>query len=215
MQLVRLDTQRAYELIREKITTLELAPGAPIDEQALADELGLELVPIREALKLLAHDGLVEIPPDGLYVAGVDLPDLEAISEIRVLLESFCARKAADRASEDDLAVLEALAAEQAALGEADTRDLFALDHRFHQAIARAAHNRYLAVVLERFFGLSQRLWYLVLPELEFLPDAVEKHQSLVAAIRDGDAGRAEALMHEHVSEFYASVHDVLAGTQD
>lgn len=213
MQLVRLDTQRAYELIREKITTLVLAPGAPIDEQALADELGLELVPIREALKLLAHDGLVEIPPDGLYVAGVDLPDLEAISEIRVLLESFCARKAADRASDDDLVVLDALAAEQAALGEADAQDLFALDHRFHQAIARAAHNRYLAVVLERFFGLSQRLWYLVLPELEFLPDAVEKHQLLVTAIREGDADRAEALMHEHVSAFYDSVHDVLAGS--
>jgi DNA-binding GntR family transcriptional regulator len=212
MELVRLDTQRAYEQILEKITTLELAPGAPINDQALADELGMELVPVREALKLLAHDELVNIPPQGLYVADVDIPDLEQLSEIRLLLESFCARQAANRATEDDLVVLDALCEEQAGLASDDARELFALDHRFHQAIAAAAHNRHLANVLDHFFGLSQRMWYLVLPELEFLPNAVETHVELVDAIRAGDADRAEALMHDHVQGFYDQVHAVLSG---
>jgi DNA-binding GntR family transcriptional regulator len=212
MELVRLDTQRAYEQILEKITTLELPPGAPINDQALAEELGMELTPVREALKLLAHDELVNIPPQGLYVADVNIPDLEQISEIRLLLESFCARQAANRATQDDLVVLDALCEEQARLASDDARELFALDHRFHQAIAAAAHNRHLANVLDHFFGLSQRMWYLVLPELEFLPNAVETHVELVDAIRAGDADRAEALMHDHVADFYDQVHAVLSG---
>jgi DNA-binding GntR family transcriptional regulator len=212
MELVRVDTQRAYELIREKITTLELAPGAPINEQHLAEDLDMGLVPVHEALKLLAHDGLVIITPrHGLYVADVSAPDLEQISEMRLSLESLCARLAAQRATPDDLVVLEALRQEQATIPPEDSHRLFAVDHRFHQAIARAAHNKYLARTLDYFFGLSQRLWYLALPHMGFLPDAVEKHLDLVEAIKSGDADHAEQIMRNHVQDFYDKVREVLA----
>lgn len=212
MELVRVDTQRAYELIREKITTLELAPGVPINEQRLAEDLGMGLVPVREALKLLAHDDLVNVTPrHGLYVADVNTPDLEQISEMRLSLESLCARLAAQRATPDDLAVLEALRQEQAGISPEDSGRLFDLDHKFHQAVARAAHNKYLARTLDHFFGLSQRLWYLALPHMEFLPNAVEKHLDLVEAIQVGDADRAEQIMRGHVQDFYDKVRKVLA----
>jgi DNA-binding GntR family transcriptional regulator len=212
MELVRVDTQRAYELIREKITTLELSPGAAINEQRLAEGLDMGLVPVREALKLLAHDDLVVITPrHGLYVADVDVPDLERISEMRLSLESLCARLAARRATPDDLVVLEALSQEQATIPPEDSRRLFDFDHRFHQAIARAAHNKYLARTLDHLFGLSQRLWYLALPHIEFLPGAVEKHLDLVEAIKAGDADRAEQVMSSHVRDFYDKVREVLA----
>jgi len=211
MELVRVDTQRAYERIKEKITTLELSPGSPIDEGQLSAELGMGLVPVREALKLLAHDHLVETPQKGLYVADVNLHDLEQISDIRLLLESYCARQAAQYATEDDLVVLEALCKEQASIPPEEHRQLFDLDHKFHQAIAKAARNRYLGDLLEHFFGLSQRLWYLVLPHLEFLPAAVEKHLDLVNAIENHDPDRAEAIMRNHVKEFYDQVHNILS----
>ncbi len=211
MELMRVDTQRAYEVIRARITTLEMAPGSPINEQALAEALGLALAPVREALRLLAHEGLVAVTPrHGLYVADVNLPDLEQLSEMRLSLESLSAGLAARRATPDDLAVLDALRQEQAAAPAADSRRLFDLDFKFHQAIARAAHNRYLAETLERFFGLSQRLWYLALPQLGFLPSAVEEHVGLVQAIRAGEADRAEALMRGHVQGFYDRVREVL-----
>jgi DNA-binding GntR family transcriptional regulator len=209
MELVRIDTQRAYELIWEKITTLELAPGAPIVEQHLAEELELGVVSVREALRLLAHENLVNITPrHGLYVADVNLPDLEQLSEMRLSLEALSARLAAHRATEDDLVVLEALRQEQATVSPEDSPRLFDLDHKFHQAVAQAAHNRYLAQTLDRLFGLSRRLWYLVLPHIGYLPAAVEKHLYLVEAIRDGDSERAEQIMQEHVGEFYAQVRD-------
>lgn len=222
MELERVDTKRAYEQIRERITTLELAPGSPVNEQKLAEELGMGLAPVREALKLLAHDSLVVITPrHGLYVADVDIPDLEQLSEMRLALEGLSARLAAKRATPDDLVVLEALRQEQAsAMGTVpeEPRRLFDIDHKFHQAVARAAHNKYLADSLERLFGLSQRLWYLALlgigGQLGFLPTAVEKHLGLVEAIKAGDGDRAEEIMREHVAEFYAQVRQVLpAGT--
>lgn len=212
MELVRVDTQRAYELIWQKITTLELPPGAPVNDQQLAEELDMGLVPVREALRLLAHENLVEITPrHGLYVADVNVPDLEQISEIRLSLEVLSARLAAQRATPDDLVVLEALRQEQASVPPEDSHRLFDLDHKFHQAVAQAAHNRYLAQTLDRLFGLSRRLWYLVLPHIGYLPAAVEKHLDLVEAIRKGDGERAEQIMHEHVGGFYAQVRETLS----
>jgi DNA-binding GntR family transcriptional regulator len=213
MELVRVDTQRAYERIWEKITTLELAPGAPINEQELAQELDLGLSAVREALRLLTNDNLVVVTPrHGLYVSDVNVPDLEQISEIRVSLEALCARLAAQRATPDDLVVLEALRQEQATVPPEDSRRLFDLDHKIHQAVAQAAHNKYLAQTLDRLFGLSQRLWYLVLPHLGYLPTSVEKHLDLVEAVQAGEAERAEQIMREHVQEFYAHVRETLMG---
>jgi DNA-binding GntR family transcriptional regulator len=211
MELVRVDTQRAYQLIRDRITTLDLAPGSPVNEQSLAQDLDMGESPVREALKLLAHDKLIVITPrHGLYVADVNIPDLEQLSEMRLALESFSARLAAERATSDDLVVLDSLRREQAAAASADSRLLLDIDHKFHQTVARAAQNKYLIDSLEGLFGLSQRLWYLALPQLDFLSSSVEKHLDLVEAIRARDAGLAERIMQLHVKDFYAKVREVL-----
>jgi DNA-binding GntR family transcriptional regulator len=211
MELERVDTTRAYELIRERITTLALPPGEPINEQALAEELGMGAVPVREALKLLAHENLVVISPRyGLYVADVNIPDLEQLSEMRLTLEGLSARLAAQRANADDLVVLEALRAEQASTPPEDSQRLLAVDHKFHQAIARAAHNKYLADTLEQTFSLSMRLWYLALPKLDSLTGSVEHHLELVEAIKNRDPDRAEQIMREHVQGFYDTVRVIL-----
>lgn len=231
MELLRVDTKRAYDRIRDRITTLDLAPGSPINPQQLALDLGLALIAVQEALKLLAHENLVVITPrHGLYVSDVNAPDLQQLSETRLALEALSARFAAERATEDDLVVLEALRQEQAATPPGDTRRLLEVDHRFHQAIAKAARNKYLTEALEHLFGLSQRLWFMALQphpaaisqakqrsaippaapqggtETGFLSTAVEKHLDLVEAIRAGDAGRAEQIMRSHVQGFYDQV---------
>ncbi len=211
MELVRVDTQRAYELLWNKITTCALAPGATIDPGQLAEELGLGLTSVREALALLAHENLVLVTPrHGLYVAEVNLRDLRYLSELRLSLESQAARLAAERATADDLVVLESLRAEPARIPAEDLIGLFDLDHKFHQAVTRAAQNRYLAQTLDHLFGLSRRLWHMALPQLGFLPNAVEQHLALVEAIKARQADRAEAVMRGHVQDFYDKVANVL-----
>ena len=206
MELIRVDTHRAYKLIREMIITLELEPGQPLDEGKLAQELDMAQIPVREALRLLIHDHLVEAPPRGLFVSDIKIDDLKKISDIRLHMEPLSARQAVQNATEDDITVLDALCQEQVT----EIRQLLELDHKFHQAIALSTHNKYLADVLEHFFGLSQRLWYLVLPQLDFLPGAVESHIELTEAIKTRDADKAEKLMYAHIEGFYNKISKIL-----
>ena len=212
MELVQIDTQRAYEQIREKIITLKLAPGALINEQQLAQELDIGTEPVRKALKLLVHDDLVVITPrHGLYVADINIPDLEQLSEIRLSLEPLCARLATQRASPDDLTVLEALRQEQAATPSDDSQRLLDLDYKFHRALVKAANNKYLARTLDHLFGLSQRLWYMALPQLDFLPTAVAEHLDMMEAVKTRNGDLAEKIMRDHVKRFYDGVRKKLA----
>jgi DNA-binding GntR family transcriptional regulator len=207
----RVETRRAFELVRQRIITLALAPGSAVNDQRLATELELPLAPVQEALKLLAHEHLVRIHPRyGAYVADVNASDLGQLSELRVELEGLAAALAARRATRDDLAVLDPIGREQISADDADPRRLFDRDHRFHVAVAAAARSEYLAQSLERFFGQSLRLWYLVLPQLDFLAGAVHKHVDLTGAIRAGDAEAAEEIMREHVRGFYGQVRALL-----
>jgi DNA-binding GntR family transcriptional regulator len=210
MELVRVDTKRAYELIREKITSLELSPGSPIDEGKLAQELEISVVPVREALNLLAHDHLVDTGSQRLFVSEVNIADLQQISEIRMLLEPYCARQAVHHAITDDIVVLEALSQEQSRIPADQPKVLFDLDHKFHRAIARAARNRYLGEILEDFYGHSKRAWFMILPHLGFLPAAVESHLDIVQAIKDRDADRSAQIMQDHVRGFYEKVFEIL-----
>jgi DNA-binding GntR family transcriptional regulator len=211
MQLVGVDTQQAYNKIREMIVTLELKPGIVVDEQALANQLDLGPTPVREALKLLVHDNFIEIKKhQGLYISEINIEDLELLSEVRILLEGQAARLAAERATEDDITIMEALIDEQKDIPEDDKRAWFEIDHKLHQALAAAAHNHYLSDSLEYYFGLSQRLWYLVLPKIEFLSLAVHEHADLIKAIKTRTPGVAQNIMTSHIQSFYSKVREII-----
>lgn len=211
MDSLHTDTYQAYKVIREQIITLQLAPGSLINEEYLAESLEMDLAVVQEAIKLLAYDDLVKIDRQyGIYVSNVYLADMKELTEMRLTLEPLSARLAAQQATPDDIVVLESLRQEHAKTPIDDRERLLDLDHKFHQSIAQTARNKYLAETLEHFFGLSQRLWYLVLPQLSFLPAAVEQHLDLLEAIKAGDADRAEQIMHDHVEGFYAKVREAL-----
>jgi DNA-binding GntR family transcriptional regulator len=212
VELERIDTQKAYNLIKEKIITLQLKPGAPIDEDALCAETGLTPTAVREALKWLAHDHLVDITPrHGIRVAEANPAELRELFEMRLPLETLCARMAAERATADDIVVMDALVREyERVKGAGNVDTLLDLDHRFHSALADAAHNRYMRETLERFFGLSERLWYLASPQIDWVLRALDRHAELVQAIKARDAERAAGLMHQHVLDFQALVERAL-----
>jgi GntR family transcriptional regulator, rspAB operon transcriptional repressor len=212
VELVRVDTMTAYDRIKEKIISLQLGPGAPIDEGALAEELNLATSAVREALKLLAHDNLVMVTArHGIRVAEANPEDLRQLFEMRLPLESMCARMAAERATSDDIAVMEALGREYAsARAKRDLAHLLDLDHRYHRALTDAAHNRYMKETLERFFGLSERLWHLAMPQIDWLVSGLDRHGQIVRAIEVQDGSQAAALMSEHVLDFQKRVEQAL-----
>jgi DNA-binding GntR family transcriptional regulator len=198
---------KAYHAIRDLIVSLELAPGAVIDERELIMELGIGRTPVREALRRLAQERLVEVyPRRGMFVTGVDVRELARLSEVRLLLEPDAARLAAERATETDREELAALLAELDAGGS----ELMDLDERIHRAVYRAAHNHLLETTLEQYYVLALRIWTLALDRAHDLEEAVETHRVLLQAIRDGDGDRAAATMRGHVENFEQAMHRVL-----
>jgi DNA-binding GntR family transcriptional regulator len=198
---------KAYHEIRDLIVSLELAPGAVIDERDLIERLGIGRTPVREALRRLAHERLVEVyPRRGMFVSGVDVRQLARLSEVRAVLEPEAARLAAERATDDDRARLDALLSEL----DADTKELMQLDERIHTAVYRAAHNDLLEATLEQYYALALRIWMLALERTQDLEEAVEAHRDLLEAIRDGDGERAAQTMRDHVENFEQAMHRVL-----
>ena len=128
-------SDQAYLAIRDLIVTLELPPGAIVSEADLMNRLAMGRTPVREALRALARERLIDVyPRRGMFVAGVDARDLASLSEARAVLEPAAARLAARRLTESDKAMLDELLAELDALGSTpDERDLITLDRRLHR----------------------------------------------------------------------------------
>lgn len=204
---------RAYHAIREMIVSLELRPGAVIDERGLMERLGIGRTPTREALRRLAQERLVEVyPRRGMFVTSVEIRDLASLAEVRSVLESHVARLAAERATDEDRSALEALLDELESRADLDARELMALDERIHRQVYRSAHNPFLESTLEEYYVLALRIWYLALDRTSELEQAVLGQRELLEAIRDGDPDRAEATMRRHVLDFEEAMRRVLTG---
>jgi len=202
---------RAYYAIREWIVTLDLPPGSVVNERELMGRLGVGRTPVREALRDLAREQLVEVfPRRGMFVSSVDVGDIAGLSEVRVPLKSEAARLAAERRGDGDLEETDALLEElDGAAGERNARGLIDLDQRIHRHVARCAQNPFLETTLEEYYVLALRIWFVALDRVA-LDEAIAEHHAILEAIRDGDPGRAEAVMRAHVESFERAIRAVL-----
>ena len=195
--------EQAYSSIRRLIVTAELAPGSVLSEAELQDSLGLGRTPIREALRTLANDHLVDVyPRRGMFVAGVDVRDLRALSEVRAVLEPFAAGIAAERRDDSDVAAIDQLLVEIREHKNVDIRTLIDLDERIHHRVYAATHNSFLISDLNRYYTHALRIWFLALDNVENLTEAVEEHAELLTAIRDSNARLAVKIMTRHINDF-------------
>jgi DNA-binding GntR family transcriptional regulator len=203
---------RAYLEMRDRIVTLRIPPGSPINEDALGKELEMGRTPVREAIRRLSLENLVTVfPRRGTFAAEINITDLAHITDVRVELEGHAAYRAAERTAATDPEGLEALLDElDRSETMADTDALVALDARVHRFVYRCAGNPYLEETLGRYFNLSLRIWHLVIDRVPHLAASVLEHRALLIAIRDGDADRARAIAGEHVITFAREIRSVL-----
>jgi DNA-binding GntR family transcriptional regulator len=176
---------RAYEDLRDRIVTLQVAPGEPIDEDRVGRDLGMGRTPVREAIKRLALEKLVIVfPRRGTFASDINITDLAHISDVRIVLEGHAAARAAERLTDPLSRQLQGLLIEL----DADYRDedhaaLLELDGRVHRFIYRCADNPYLAEACDRHFNLSLRIWYLALGRMPGLARHVHDHHDVLEAI--------------------------------
>ncbi|QPZ38767.1 GntR family transcriptional regulator [Paramicrobacterium chengjingii] len=201
----------AYYLIRDLIVTLQLKPGTALEERELMAQLALGRTPVREAIRRLASEGLIEIyARRGTVVAPVDVRDLARVSEVRVQLEGLAARLAVERADVADRDAIVQLLADLET-GAESQRELIRLDQRVHHCVHHATHNRYLEATLAEYLTLSLRLWFLGLERVQRLDEAVDEHRGLLTAVLDRDPDAAEQAARAHVTGFWDEIRQVLA----
>lgn len=213
---VRSQSEEAYLKIRDRIVSLDLAPGSVVNEGRLQTELAIGRTPIREALQRLAHEKLVHsVPHRGTFVTDVKITDLARITEVRVVLEAHAARLAAERCTSADQEALSGLLRMLRSDGVKNQRELMNLDQQIHRKLYQVARNSFLESTLERYFNLSLRLWFLVLDHEVRLRAAVEEHTELLEAVMAHDADRAESIMRRHVTGFEHEIRKALVGGAD
>jgi DNA-binding GntR family transcriptional regulator len=193
--------EEVAELLRQRIFRRELEPGSWIDEVKIAQEFGISRTPLREALKVLAAEGLVElVPRRGCRVIEMTDADAEQLFPVMAMLEGRCALEATQRASDDDIAELRRLHDQlERSAAAADIDGYYRVNHQFHSLVQQLAANRWLDRVggdLRRFM----RLWrgrQLKLPGR--LAASLNEHRVLIDAFEQRDAQRAERAMHDHL----------------
>ncbi|RLJ68344.1 GntR family transcriptional regulator [Sulfurisoma sediminicola] len=207
-------SQQAVEELRRRIAGNDLAPGQRLDEAALAGDLGISRTPLREALKVLSAEGLVEIRPRrGCYVAEIVPADLEEIFPIMALLEGEVAREAALRVSAADLKRLDQLHASlerHAADGDVDR--YYEVNYVFHDALQGIAGNRWLQHVigdLRKLLKLSRHRSLRLEGRLE---ESLGEHRALMQALHQRDGDGAERIMKGHLLAQLAALQRLMRG---
>ena len=190
--------EEVAELLRQRIYARVLEPGTWIDEMKLAAELGISRTPLREALKVLAAEGLVTMKVRrGAYVTEVSEQDLHNVYHLLGLLESDAAGVVATRATEAEQQELQALHDELEAAA-ADRDRFFALNERFHMRLLEIADNRWrdqMVADLRKVMKLNRQNSLLKSGRIE---ESLAEHRAVMAALRRRDAAGAAKAMQAH-----------------
>ncbi len=214
--------EQTCAILRERIRLGEIPPGTRLRQEVLAEELGISRTPLREAMRLLAADGLVVLEPNrGAVVVELSHDDRVAFWEARLALEPAAARMGAQRRAASGVTAMEAAIADQRASVEAAIADQrasveaaiadqrasmvgdqgFAANRAFHLALVASAGNPHL----DRF---AEALWVRAVGAAIYATQAsdssvvaayADQHAAILAAIMSGDADRAESLTREHI----------------
>jgi DNA-binding GntR family transcriptional regulator len=188
----------AYREIRQRI--LDGMSGS-LSEQVLASELAISRTPVREALKRLEREGLVQsLPRRGTFVTELGAHDVAEIYQIRIALETLAAHTAATQMDPEEIARLRAqldAAHDLARRGRA--RDAFESDLEFHKRIIAATHNQRLAQILATLDDQVHQIRALALRSPGRLEDALEEHERILRAISQHDPAEAGEAMHAHL----------------
>ena len=197
--------EEVAELLRQRIFAAELEPGSWIDEMRLAEAYGISRTPMREALKVLAAEGLVTMKMRrGAYVTEVNEKDQSDVYHLLSLLESDAASVVATEATDEQLQDLQALHAELTA-HVAEREKFFEVNERFHMRLLEIANNRWrnqMVADLRKVMKLNRHNSLLKSGRLE---ESLKEHQAIVDALQSRDAALAAQRMTEHFANGLAA----------
>lgn len=195
---------KAYNILRQKLLDQHLPPGAPVVEVELANEFGMSRTPVREAIRRLHADGLLEvIPRKGTYVRGFTIHDLVKLYELAEGLEGMVAYLVAEKQSRgelasDDFAKLEECLVEMERFTDGkDYRAWADSDSAFHRTLYALSDNRFLLDTLKRVRTQLNTTLLTAISMFADLNESNREHRGIVDAIRDGDPEAAREMIQK------------------
>lgn len=196
------------DTLRTRIFEGYYAPGTRLIERDLAAEFSVSRLPVREALRMLGQEGLLaERATRGSVVAALSEKEVEDLFDVRASLEVLACRLASQRATPEDLGRLEGLLADAAdALARGSINEAHRFNNDFHDEVTRIADNTFLRTALEPLQGRMHWLFRHVTD----LPELIEEHRELLAAIASGDPERAAAQSTKHIGKYREQYPDTV-----
>lgn len=195
---------RAYEWIRDRILKGEFPAGFHLKEEHIAEEAQVSRTPVREALRRLGNDHFVKFQPNqGVFVATWDEDDLEAIFDLRTMVEGYLAYRAATRISPEAIAELEQCAEKMedpvTGHGMAHRHEHIELNRRFHSIIIEQAANSRVKAMLTWLAEIPMLLRTMERYSESDIGRSNEDHRALINAFRARDADAARSVMENHL----------------
>jgi DNA-binding GntR family transcriptional regulator len=194
--------------LRSEIYRHALQPGDPIDEMALCERYGISRTPLREALKVLNSEGLIElIPRKGSFVRSMDVDELNELFPVMAVLEGLCAREAVENCSTDDLKKLEDMhhKLEQYA-SKGDIDNYYETNFEFHQAVQDLSGNRTLQRIIGDLRKVLRLARHMQLTMPGRLQQSIEEHRQIMLAFRKHDPVLADQNMQAHLHNQWHSL---------
>lgn len=195
--------QEVTQQVREMIRTGALEEGSRISEKELGEAMGVSRTPVREALRVLAAEGLVQlIPRKGAFVTKPRFEDVRDMFEVMSLLEGLCARVAAEKMSTSAFSQLENLHQElEEHYQRRDRESYLQCNHRYHSYVQEIAGNRILNEVLDSLRQKFLLYRFRQLSQPERFDQSMQEHRALLEAFRQRDSEKAQSLMRHHLMQ--------------
>lgn len=192
---------KVFTQLENDILNGKYQPGESLIETRLSEELGVSRTPIREAIRQLELEGLVQSTPNkGAVVTGISGKDIEDIYTIRTMIEGLAARWAAEKLTTEEIEELkEAVELEEFYTNKNDTNHMLLLDSKFHEIIFKASKSKLLMQILSMLHHYIQRARVASLQSPDRAKRALEEHKAILSAIIERDAQKAESLTTKHI----------------
>jgi DNA-binding GntR family transcriptional regulator len=199
---------QVYGALRNAIVSVQFEPGRQLSENELAEWLGVSRTPVREALVRLSDERLVEIVPQlGTFVSRISVAAVADAQFVREALECAAVRLAAERATREDIAALNAIVARQEQVSDFDR--WYVLDDELHAALFGLSGHQSAWTLAQRAEAHLNRVRRLSLPQPRYMGEMVAEHRLVVRAIERGDADAAEEALRHHLRMVLSGLDDL------